>query len=534
MKNRFFYTVVTVILMLLVVPASLIATDYYVSPTGNDINDGKTIKTAWATISKVNSITFAPGDKILFQTGKTFLGNLILDSNDGGSATNPLILSSFFSFTGGTGSGKEWATINGGDGHGIRIIGSIGVTVQNLMVTGSGRNTNIRGIGVLVDAGKDIVIDKVEVEGFQMAGVMIYGGTVNVRVTNVYAHDNGYTGIGAGYEREGNNKNIYIGYCRTIHNQGISDPSKYIGDQSGSGIHMANVEEGLVEYCESADNGGDYYHDAGNGPVGIWMNSCKDVIIQYCISHNNKSRRLSDGHVYSDGGGFDFDSGCKTCTIQYVYSYDNAGPGFLLCAWDTTKSHLLENNTLRYSISENDGQVSGAGIWIWHSIAQRNMQVYNNIFYNSSGRSCIWAPDVRGSFFFRNNIFVLRGTGAFVVGMAPNAVFQGNCYWNYNNPGNWDGATSFEEWRVRGYETVNGKPVGINQDPLLTFVINGEKLTDPTKILQLQEYMLQAGSPCIDAGINLTKSFQINPGNFDFFGNRLPQKKTYDIGAHEK
>jgi hypothetical protein len=534
MKYRFFYILAVLKLMLVVVAGPMYATDYFISKTGNDLNDGKTIATAWATISKVNSIAFAPGDKILFQAGNTFHGNIILDASDGGSTANPLILSSFFSFTGATGSGKEWARINGGDGHGIKIIGGTGITVQNLMVTGSGRNTNIRGIGVLIDAGKDIVVDKVEVEGFQMAGVMIYGGTVNARVTNVYAHDNGYTGIGAGYRKRGLNKNIYVGYCRTIHNPGISDSARYIRDQSGSGIHLANVDGGLVEYCESGDNGGDFYHTGGNGPVGIWMNACKDVTIQHCISHNNKSRRLSDGHVYSDGGGFDFDSGCKNCIIQYVYSYDNAGPGFLLCAWDTTKSHLLENNTLRYSISENDGQVSGAGIWIWKSGNQYNMQVYNNIFYNSSGRSCIWAPEVAGSFFFRNNIFAIRGTGAFVIGMGPNAVFQGNCYWNYNNPGNWDGETSFEKWRKRGLETVNNNPAGINQDPLLTFVTDGEKLTDPTRILQLREYMLQPESPCIDAGINLSKLFNINPGNIDFFGNKIPKGKAYNIGVHEK
>jgi hypothetical protein len=534
MKNRFFYILATIILMLVVVPNPIFATDYYVSPTGNDKNDGKTKTTAWANISKVNSIIFAAGDRILFESGKTFLGNLILDASDGGSATNPIILGSFFSFEGGTASGNDWATINGGDGHGIQITGSIGITVQNIMVIGSGRNTNYLGIGVLVNSGKDIIIDKVEVEGFQLAGVMIYGGSINVRVTNIYAHDNGYTGIGAGYLKEGKNKNIYIGYCRAIHNPGVSDPAKYIGDQSGSGINLGDVEGGIVEYCESADNGGDFYHTQGNGPVGIWLYLCKDVTIQYCISHNNKSRRISDGHIYSDGGGFDFDSGTKNCTIQYCYSYNNAGPGFLLCAWDTTEVDRIENITLRYSISENDGQNSGAGIWIWHSIAQQNMQVYNNIIYNSSGRSCVRSPEIKGSFFFRNNIFVLRGTGAFVEGMEPNAVFQGNCYWNYNNPGNWDGATSFEAWQSRGKETLNNKLVGMNQDPLLTFITNGEKLTDPTKIQQLNEYMLQSGSPCIDAGINLSKSFKINPGNIDFFGNKLPQSKTYDIGVHEK
>jgi hypothetical protein len=118
--------------------------------------------------------------------------------------------------------------------------------------------------------------------------------------------------------------------------------------------------------------------------------------------------------------------------------------------------------------------------------------------------------------------------------MEPNAVFQGNCYWNYNNAGNWDGVPSFNAWRNQGHEILNGKPTGINQDPLLTFVTSSEKLTDPTKIRQLYEYMLQSGSPCIDAGINLSEVFDINPGGLDFFGNKLPHGKKYDIGVHEK
>ncbi len=537
MKNRFINIIAAIILMLVVISSPIFATDYYISPKGNDNNDGKTRTTAWATISKVNSIMFAAGDRILFEQGITFLGNLILDSNDGGSVTNPLILGSFFAYDGVTARAKDCAKINGGNGHGIQITGCNGIMVQNIMVTGSGRNTNEQGIGVLVDSCKDVVIDNVEVEGFQRAGLKISGGSINVRATNVYAHDNGITGIivGSQTREKGLNKNIYIGYCRTIHNQGISDPSKYRrGQISGSGIHIANTEGAIVEYCESADNGGDYYHTAGNGPVGIWMHSCKDVTVQYCISHDNKSRRLSDGHIYADGGGFDFDGGTKNSTFQYCYSYNNSGPGFLLCAWDTTKSNMLENNTVRYCISENDGQQNGGGIWIWHSVAQQNMQVYNNVFYNSSGRPCIKSPETKGSFFFRNNIFLVRGTGAFVEGMEPNAVFQGNCYWNYNNAGNWDGATSLEAWRSKGQETLNNKPVGMNKDPLLTYVRSSEKLTDPTKIRQLYEYMLQSGSPCIDAGINLSEVFDINPGGLDFFGNKLPQGKKYDIGVHEK
>ncbi len=42
-------------------------TAYYVSNSGNDNNDGKTPKTAWATIAKVNSMSLRSGDGIFFE-----------------------------------------------------------------------------------------------------------------------------------------------------------------------------------------------------------------------------------------------------------------------------------------------------------------------------------------------------------------------------------------------------------------------------------------------------------------------------------
>ena len=40
-------------------------TTYFVSPYGNDIASGLSIKDAWKSLDKVNSVTFLPGDKIL-------------------------------------------------------------------------------------------------------------------------------------------------------------------------------------------------------------------------------------------------------------------------------------------------------------------------------------------------------------------------------------------------------------------------------------------------------------------------------------
>jgi hypothetical protein len=62
------------------------ATDYYVSSTGSNSNPG-TSTSPWQTIARVNSQVFLPGDRVLFEGGRTFAGPMLLDSGDGGSAT---------------------------------------------------------------------------------------------------------------------------------------------------------------------------------------------------------------------------------------------------------------------------------------------------------------------------------------------------------------------------------------------------------------------------------------------------------------
>src|SRR6266704_2134725 len=51
---------------------ALLAATYYVSASGNDSADGRTTQTAWKTIARVNAKNFDPGDRVLFQGGKTF------------------------------------------------------------------------------------------------------------------------------------------------------------------------------------------------------------------------------------------------------------------------------------------------------------------------------------------------------------------------------------------------------------------------------------------------------------------------------
>jgi hypothetical protein len=68
---------------------------YYVSPNGNDNNNGTSISSPWRTINKVQQISsqLQPGDKILFQRGGIYEGKLVINSS--GTSNNPIIIEAY-------------------------------------------------------------------------------------------------------------------------------------------------------------------------------------------------------------------------------------------------------------------------------------------------------------------------------------------------------------------------------------------------------------------------------------------------------
>lgn len=67
---------------------------YFVSLDGNDnAFPGLSIKDAWKSLDKVNNTTFLPGDKILFESGAVWYGQLKLKGS--GAEGNPILLSSY-------------------------------------------------------------------------------------------------------------------------------------------------------------------------------------------------------------------------------------------------------------------------------------------------------------------------------------------------------------------------------------------------------------------------------------------------------
>ena len=125
---------------------------------------------------------------------------------------------------------------------------------------------------------------------------------------------------------------------------------------TGSGITMGGVKGGMIERSVAYDNG--WLCDANEGPVGIWTYDSYGVVIQ----HNELYRNRTNGPA--DGGDFDLDQNTRNALVQYNYSHDNYGPGYLFSHSPNTFSH--SGNTVRYNISENDGRRnSAAAILIW-------------------------------------------------------------------------------------------------------------------------------------------------------------------------
>lgn len=179
------------------------------------------------------------------------------------------------------------------------------------------------------------------------------------------------------------NENVQIKYVTAYNNSG--KPGKKI-QNTGSGIVLSDVNGGVIERCIAYNNGWLCESEQG-GPVGIWAWDSKNVIIQYNESYQNKT----NGNF--DGGGFDLDGGMQNSIIQYNYSHDNYGPGYLLAQFSYARLH--KNNIVRYNISENDCRRNRyAGIHVWGAV--EDAVIHNNtIFHSGIDTSPVYAVAFR-------------------------------------------------------------------------------------------------------------------------------------------
>lgn len=390
--------------------------------------------------------------------------------------------------------------------------------VKNLICKGSGRKNGNTSNGVEFNNCVNIVADSIETQGYLKSGLQIVGGS-NMRITNVFAHDNGYCGIHITSHESGKDessiksiRNVYIGYCIAENNPGSPI---VLNNHSGNGILIGGVTNGTIEYCEAMNNGWDMPRE-GNGPVGIWAYSSDSIIIQNCYSHHNKTSPKG-----ADGGGFDFDGGVTNSILQYNLSSFNEGAGYGMFQYAEAK--VWDNNILRYNISYHDGIKNGqSGIFMWCDIAaisMKNLYAYNNTIVNKYGYGVNFLPGHYANFVFENNIFLVTDSAdEFTGGKFTGASFLRNLYWN-----------TYHDQKGIPQPKVRLDSTAILANPLLSIPDdNSLGSLKPETINTISFFKLNAGSPAINTGNKIAGS-----GRNDYWGNLIIETGSRNIGANE-
>lgn len=533
--------------------ATLTPSGFYLSASGNDLNTGRTPSQAWQTLSKLNTaIAGGPvsGKHYFFHGGDTFTGTLLL------TGTSPTSLVTVTSY--GTGQ----ATINGGDLSPV-IVDSIGnVIVNNLHLAGSGvasdgttttkswtggvwiqntgsvQRTNVNvtnctftglNIGIAVTSwtatpGSSITVPSLTGKLAGFSSCSFTGNTISAcAVAGVYSQ---------GVDIFDDDAAHWHNHSLTISGNTISNIYGISGVNSGYGVTCLYTTDSVILSNDVHDCGQVGGDPDGGGPGGIDVFHCDAIRMAY-----NQAYRIFDaGGV--DGIGIGIDLACTNCTIEYNYTHDCKGPGYLMFG-----DAACANNTFRYNIDVNSGRGTQhsktSGIVVVENGTGTGLAIYNNTFYNDTDQT--WTDGAvvalvqqSSGVTFANNLLILRGSGIVnaAIFYSTHAIpVVGNFY---DSPGTFQGQynstlfTSLASLRTLGGEKIGGTSYGFaSTAPVLDMGTNGNVFP----VTGLTAYDPTVLGVSLNAGQDLNALFSIAPGTVDFHGNPNQLLGQYGIGA---
>lgn len=462
--------------------------------------------------------TFAPGDNIYFERGKSFNG--MFAPTAVGSSGNPITISAY-------GTGNKPVINNNGVIHphptrsgqtvsaGVLLFNSEYVHLNNLEITnnnGGNQTEDLFGIYVLgEDTGKyhnqiyieDNYVHHVNgaVAGKRRGGIHVHGysptssntATYNdVRIVNNVVDQIGGVGIGtdiddlvnahdfAGTSRENAITNLYV-----AHN--------WIGNTGRNTVIARDSDYAVYEYNTSANSS---RHSTGHSFFNF---RTIGMTFQYNEAYGN-----TGGPDEPDRGGFDADYNSKDTTIQYNYSHSNNWFAGIM-------KRPNADVTIRYNLSVNE-EMGSYFYGFENDDDLSDLNIYNNTHYYDATHS----PEILVrdrtpiETAFNNNIFYAEGSGTMGsnANNGVNVTYDTNGYFNIAAPAS---------------ETN-----GLTQDPL--FVSPG---AEPHEVDMefgrdvLAGYMLSANSSFINNGATINSN-----GGLDFWGNPIPIGAA-DLGAAE-
>ena len=520
---------------------------YYIdSGNGNDSNSGHSPGQAWASLEKVNTSNFKPGDKILLANGSSYTHSLVF-KNCWGTAEYPIVVSNYE-----VEGGKDLPLIDcRGFANGILIENCKHMVVSNLEIAGNGggvktsknANQNMH-CGVLLTTSGIGNFENISLLGLKIHDIFFEEkgfrrGKDEVRTAN------GEQSYGWGirvinHAEEATISKVVIENCDvsnvahtgikfTGKNKSISEVrliSNKVTQSGGPGMQMSGVKSALVRGNKIQSSGSNNDLRKWGRGSGFWCWGSEDVLIE----HNSFRNANGPG----DSAGCHIDFNCNHVVVQYNLSQGNAG-GFC---------EILGNNyncSYRYNISINDGhRVKGEkgafqeGKIFWLSgfngknkkrTGPFNSYFYNNTIYVSKDIVAKIAVDRASSgVLIANNIFCFEGESKAVKGdqykpesegesRVEKIVFKNNLYLNNTN---WPDKVLIQDTHPMVGNPEYKNPGGLNAEDYI-----------PTNVSRVKNSGIKIEKiPGDEIGLSVGLDVKT-----DFFGNTI--NGLPDLGAVE-
>jgi len=499
---------------------------YISSSTGDDNNDGLTPETAFQTMGKLNSLDLLPGNSLLFKSGDTFTGKLVIQ-NEGGNSQHPITISNY---------GEGELPVLDGDGFlsTIHIINSGYLHFSNLEIKNDGgpakpgESEDLR-YGLYL---QNTFTDGTFFEHFRFTNLIFKNIYPTTRITDndksgVNAHAINTSGSWGDDIHPTRFNDVLIENCfftrtarhavvlKAINNLLVRN--NFFEHVGGAGMVIAaGTSNALVEYNVTNYTGSSIDPRMAGRGSGIWCYRSKNLTVQH-----NKFMHARGIH---DSYGMHIDTGNKNVVYQYNYSEDNEG-GFV----EILGANL--NVGYRYNLSVGDGWRKrgnrfGQVFWLagWsgdpqNPVGSDSIFVYNNsIYVRDTITPGIWIETVSKNARIYNNIIHVSGEFGPVV-------IKNNSELNDFDHNIWFGNipdTDEEGETYRGENAMTSNPL-----------YRDEIVVDSTG------FILMEGSPAFAAGKLIFDAEKTGPfdyfynnGGVDFYGNEVSSTEQPNIGAY--
>ena len=258
-----------------------------------------------------------------------------------------------------------------------------------------------------------------------------------------------------------------------------------------SGIIPIYTNGVLVEY-NKVDTFQSTYEGYG---CGIWCDRANGMVFQY--------NEVCNGVNGNDGMAFNLDDMTRDGVIQYNYTHDNYGGGYML---HVRQNSYNRNNTIRFNLSVNDSGVFTAhnaqivAVGETSTTKLESAKVYNNTFLSNKDCHAVYQGDEVD---YTNNIWYFTNSAV---------ASRKDCFYPGAN-------SSFDNNVYIGCVP----PTDANQHTDDPQFVGGSNLFGLTRDQALVNASLTANSPYVGAGVAVE-----NNGGQDILGGSLD---TLNLGA---